>query len=256
KKENSVTKISDKLLGLKWDSVNHSCAYDSLFTILFNVWSQNKIQWSDVLENHGNYAQTLLEGFKKIDNEGNNFQQARNTVRHKLQRDALQVFPNGNTGTDIRDLLTYMFQQSNEGDCDQIAKCSSCNYNAILNSTSRSLIFVTSSQHKSTNRMFEKWQYNNEDNCLDCNSKIIKTRTFNIKPNFVCFSFEVNVSISKKIKVIIEGKSVTHLPLRGIIYSGGHHFTARVVLGNENVWYHDGIETGIHCYKDNNLNTF
>ncbi|KDR65561.1 hypothetical protein GALMADRAFT_81715, partial [Galerina marginata CBS 339.88] len=42
-----------ELQGLKWDSVNYSCSYDSLFTILFNLWSQNKKQWTKELSQYG-----------------------------------------------------------------------------------------------------------------------------------------------------------------------------------------------------------
>ncbi|KAJ7310828.1 hypothetical protein DFH08DRAFT_667300, partial [Mycena albidolilacea] len=41
----------------------------------------------------------------------------------------------------------------------------------------------------------------------------------------------------------VSGNTVRYA-LRGVIYSGENHFTARVIKDNGAVWYHDGIETG------------
>jgi hypothetical protein len=33
-------------VGLQWDSENYSCAYDSLFSILYNIWIDDPRSWS------------------------------------------------------------------------------------------------------------------------------------------------------------------------------------------------------------------
>jgi hypothetical protein len=45
-----------------------------------------------------------------------------------------------------------------------------------------------------------------------------------------------------------------HMPLhlRGIIYSGGFHFTARIIHPDGSIWYHDG-QKGHLCEKDGSL---
>ncbi|KAF8871244.1 hypothetical protein BD779DRAFT_1430539, partial [Infundibulicybe gibba] len=35
-----------------------------------------------------------------------------------------------------------------------------------------------------------------------------------------------------------------HYKLKGIIYYGNNHFTARVISPLDRVWFHDGMETG------------
>ncbi|KAI0054661.1 hypothetical protein BV25DRAFT_1787271, partial [Artomyces pyxidatus] len=35
--------------------------------------------------------------------------------------------------------------------------------------------------------------------------------------------------------------------LKGIVYHGGYHFTARIIGDKGNTWYHDGIATGRLC---------
>lgn len=38
--------------------------------------------------------------------------------------------------------------------------------------------------------------------------------------------------------------------LRGAIYHGFNHFTARYVASDKSVWYHDGATTGRHCLRE------
>ncbi|KAA1479923.1 hypothetical protein DENSPDRAFT_789689 [Dentipellis sp. KUC8613] len=48
--------------------------------------------------------------------------------------------------------------------------------------------------------------------------------------------------ITQKITLTSEFESSVY-KLRGIIYSGGFHFTARVIDSESNVWYYDGVTT-------------
>ena len=32
--------------GLVWDGANHSCAYDALFTVLYDIWSNDTNIWT------------------------------------------------------------------------------------------------------------------------------------------------------------------------------------------------------------------
>ena len=43
------------------------------------------------------------------------------------------------------------------------------------------------------------------------------------------------------------------LNLRGIVYHGGYHFTSRIVSSKQQIWYHDGINTGKICLRDGML---
>ncbi|KAJ7029809.1 hypothetical protein C8F04DRAFT_962458 [Mycena alexandri] len=51
------------------------------------------------------------------------------------------------------------------------------------------------------------------------------------------------------------GGEMSVLRLRGVIYSGWGHFTARYISLNGVVWYHDGILTGRSCVEEGNLDT-
>ncbi|KDR64837.1 hypothetical protein GALMADRAFT_22667, partial [Galerina marginata CBS 339.88] len=114
-----------ELQGLKWDSVNYSCSYDSLFTILFNLWSQNKKQWTKELSQYGEFTQTLVKGYKNVQTGSQTLSAVRDLVRHELKTSQPDKFPIGHTGTDIRDLLQSMFQKPNQKDISY-EKCSDC----------------------------------------------------------------------------------------------------------------------------------
>ncbi|KAJ7033812.1 hypothetical protein C8F04DRAFT_957155 [Mycena alexandri] len=43
--------------------------------------------------------------------------------------------------------------------------------------------------------------------------------------------------------------------LRGIVYGGAGHFTARYLTADGTVWFHDGIATGRRCIQDGHLDT-
>ncbi|KAJ7939437.1 hypothetical protein B0H13DRAFT_1587078, partial [Mycena leptocephala] len=45
------------------------------------------------------------------------------------------------------------------------------------------------------------------------------------------------------VNLIVSGERCRYA-VRKVIYSGGSHFTSRIIKPNGTVWHHDGIETG------------
>ncbi|KAJ7019252.1 hypothetical protein C8F04DRAFT_975971 [Mycena alexandri] len=43
--------------------------------------------------------------------------------------------------------------------------------------------------------------------------------------------------------------------LRGIIYWGDAHFTARYISSHGSVWFHDGITTGRNCIAEGHIDS-
>ena len=52
--------------GLIWDPVDWSCVYDSLFSILFNVWTTNPHKWNKVFKSLNIFSVILTNGFQKV----------------------------------------------------------------------------------------------------------------------------------------------------------------------------------------------
>ena len=43
------------------------------------------------------------------------------------------------------------------------------------------------------------------------------------------------------------------MSLRGVIYGGGFHFTAKFISTSGNVWFHDGMTTRESCVEEGSL---
>jgi len=54
KKKQKLTRFDedDTPPGIQWDGNNYSCAYDALFTILFNIWAANPKKWKKNIPTH------------------------------------------------------------------------------------------------------------------------------------------------------------------------------------------------------------
>jgi hypothetical protein len=55
------------------------------------------------------------------------------------------------------------------------------------------------------------------------------------------------VNVDHSIEIRLEDGTILNLNLKGIVYSGGYHFTSHIIDPKGGVWYHNGIETGIAC---------
>jgi len=49
--------------GLIWDGQNYSCAYDSLMTILFSIWSNDTKKWNRHFKDMNRTMNVLSLGF-------------------------------------------------------------------------------------------------------------------------------------------------------------------------------------------------
>ena len=51
--------------GIVWDGGNYSCAYDALFSILYNIWVSKPKKWKKFFEDSNEYLAALHDGFQK-----------------------------------------------------------------------------------------------------------------------------------------------------------------------------------------------
>jgi hypothetical protein len=60
------------------------------------------------------------------------------------------------------------------------------------------------------------------------------------------------IDINKSLTFDVSNSSKEYI-LKGIIYSNRHHFTARLIDKDLNIWYHDGQITRSFCRKEQSL---
>jgi hypothetical protein len=56
----------DAPIGLIWDSEDHSCAYDAVFTILGDIWVYNPTMWTHEFGLMSSFAKNLVWVFNKF----------------------------------------------------------------------------------------------------------------------------------------------------------------------------------------------
>lgn len=96
-------------LGLIWDSMNYSSAYDSLFTVLFAAYNVDAVWWNTVVANQNRYIRSLTRHFESINNNRITFEFARDELRAELYHTDPMQFPySGRVGTDIYELCRYI----------------------------------------------------------------------------------------------------------------------------------------------------
>ncbi len=70
-------------IGLRWDNVNWSCAYDSLLTVLWNARSRIETPWLFVVSNNP-IAALIESGFRQIKEGSRSFETVREQVRDAI----------------------------------------------------------------------------------------------------------------------------------------------------------------------------
>jgi len=106
--------------GLIWEKTL-SCAYDSLLTILHNIFAENEDHWFNHLSNFNDFFSIMSEGWQN--NEQESLESVRDRIRYPLsQRDPASFPYNEREGTDVYALIDQVFssptyQSSTEESC-------------------------------------------------------------------------------------------------------------------------------------------
>jgi hypothetical protein len=243
--------------GFIWDAQNWSCAYDSLFTILLAIWNEDPSSWKKRFNSINEILKILSLGFKRSKNHTTDLETVRNTIRHLLHQDKPEIFPYGQVGIAISDLAHYIMK-ANEPMTSTCLKCMNCENITILENDRCDAIFHCSYSFSGTisaclaqiivNRQRHK--------CQLCWGEITKFIAFNKIPPLIMFTVDTieNLIISQVINLSIDDISTAYT-LRGIVYFGDAHFTARIFI-NSMVWFHDGISTRSICINEGEIDDF
>ena len=245
KKQKLTTFDDDAPPGSQWDENNYSCAYDALFTILFNIWVTKPKKWMKIFQESNQYLSTLHDGFQKYLRGMSTLEVARDNVRTLLHENDPVLFPSGHAGSSVSALATQMFYPVYK--VPQLhLQCSHCNHTIMINSNHIGrLMHVAHSATGSISQILENhMRHQSQQTCGNCNAplgtKIHFSETHKI---YAVDVTDRNVTLSRTVK--IQGLvRATTLHLKGLVYHGGYHFTCRIIDESGNIWFHDGITTG------------
>jgi len=254
--EETITKDQGPL-GFVWDGENYSCAYDSVLTILLSIWMQNPSKWKGHFKDMNRTMNVLASGFHRSSENGGTLESARNKVRRLLHQRSPTLFPYGQAGTPVSEMIEQLLRSDNIIASNWI-QCVECNQETNLNNDLQTCVIqCTQYQNYSTSECLQKkfQERHPRRRCTQCNGELDKIFRFDVIPKILVFSVQnADIKISKKISFKDGDGRVTFL-LKGIVYFGDFHYTSRVCSGNS-VWFHDGMTTGKQCTYEKKLGDF
>ena len=243
--------------GLIWDSDNYSCAYDALFTILYEIWSTDTKTWTrrfkDINEHH---LKTLSSCFKKYMNGQASFETARDTIRHEIHSQSPAQFPYGTRGTSVAALTSAILAPHNFVAISS-PECTNCEHSErSIDDSLEFVIYEKDDSPKSTCHWLGSLEHETHERYPQCFSAMMQPISFKTIPSVLVFEINSrNIKVSKTLKFEQEGETVV-LDVRGLIYHGDFHFTSCIIGTDGIVWYHDGMTTGSNCENDRVFDKF
>jgi hypothetical protein len=241
--------------GIEWDGEDYSCSYDTLFTILFDIWAQNPKLWTRRLRSIDNgFLTALSKGFRHFEAEKMTLEDVRNGIRSLLHAHSPNQFPWGRRNASVGYLALTMLTPENSVASSQI-RCTSCDYEEPeVDDNTKYAVFAQEAA-ASTSKWIAGLGYEVADPCPDCMSPMTCDISFKDTPSILTFEYpQKDMRTSHTIVFHTEDGRVP-LYLRGIIYHGQSHFTARIIDPDGSVWYYDGM-LGHLCQKEGPLKSF
>ncbi|KAJ7189867.1 hypothetical protein B0H12DRAFT_1040062 [Mycena haematopus] len=246
--------------GSRWDRTNYSCAYDALFTCMFDVWDEYKAKWSERMSKYGLYCAELSEGFEAVGNGTRSLDTVRDQVRTLLTKDYPVSLAQGPHLVAFNDLVDAMFSRSFYGSitttcptCGTLAEDPSgleCIWNV---DRVNDLVRKYKGSYSLSHWLKAQWVTAGDHPCLVCRRPLLSITRLKSAPPFVILHLSTNLILINPSIVFKVGPDQVKYFIRGVIYHGDLHFTCRIIRANGDVWYHDGIETAQYVEPEGNV---
>ncbi|KAH9855420.1 hypothetical protein C2E23DRAFT_723963 [Lenzites betulinus] len=243
--------------GFVWDSQDYSCAYDSVLTILLNVWTDRKNCSLNQIAGLSPALDELYECFAQVHDGLVSQEQGRNRFRDYLYEASPTRFPrHGHALTAVSDILEKLVKRT-DGYGYRVRRCVACTrvdidgchahpYPDRMHLSTRVVNVVSGGPEGSRG-------------CKRCgNSSTTSTFIFDVVPPMLCIELypiaqALPFCIDRFLQMDVNGCTRTW-SLRGLIYWGSDHFTSRYIDRSGDVWYNDGITTGSECILEQGEN--
>ena len=108
-------------------------------------------------------------------------------------------------------------------------------------------------QHAGTNTYLsitdwiQNYQESSSHRCQQCNNGLVRKYTFVSTPGLLVFEFEGMQNIQPESRITIQThhcRTTKTYALQGVVYFGESHYTSRIIPNGNQVWFHDGMDTG------------
>ena len=230
---------SNILEGFEWSE--NSCAYDSVLTILFAIWSSDNPQDDLFSGMTSTSARALKHAFDKITDD-QKFEMHRDIFRHALETIDSQNHKFGEI-TSVGSLLHHLLQTENETTSIQ-NRCPN-NHTEPVHSISSGHFQPGMEVHTSIQHWVNCPRSYTRRRCRVCSSPHAQTAEYVDLPNIIAFELKDHTTtVDMLLSVKLRTGSVLKYKLAGIVYFGDTHFVACVIRQDGQIWFHDGITTG------------
>ncbi|KAL1750607.1 hypothetical protein FB107DRAFT_223566 [Schizophyllum commune] len=245
--------------GYAWDSVNWSCPYDSLFTVLHCVWSHNSARWTPVFSSFSVSAKELASKWSDYMDQGNiSWKDTRDAVRRTIHDKDPALFPYGQRPAPVTKLASEVLGSTVFATrAMKCVRCGSTRYEGREILTQCHPLYTTNLLNGRRPQRFTTADWVSEVlkgkcravNCLSCKTRTIPIVTIHSTPDILCLDrSDAPLVISHAISF-----NGSPMRLRGIVYGGENHFTCRVVDNAGVIYRHDGITNGEVCEREGDL---
>ena len=198
----------------------------------------------------------LASGFHKANEGQMTLETARNKVRCLLHQRNPALFPNGQVGTAISEMSEQLLRSDNIIASSWI-HCTNCGHEYNLNRDLQTCVLQCPDQNSTTSACLQKHfqEHYPRRKCEHCDDNLNKVMRFGVIPEVLVFSIsEPSIQVSKKVSFHNNGSLVV-FGLKGVVYHGDFHYTARIFTGGS-VWFHDGMVSGRECIFEKRLTEF
>ncbi|KAI0357519.1 hypothetical protein OH77DRAFT_1398804 [Trametes cingulata] len=231
------------LRGLAWDPVNWSCAYDSLLTVLWNIYCEDRDQFVAKMSSLTASMDVLIACFSNVNRDMSNLEGQRDTFRDALAGiDGVRFPRSGRCLVAVSDIMEELLKRDG-GYGYRGMRCVSC---GRVQRGGREIGSVFSS-----GLLYRQIAGEPTTTCAYCGGLGMASVIGECVPFVICLelypaSGRPHVWLDRSFHMSMN--SVTrYWKLRGLIYWGANHFTCRFVDHNGMVWYHDGVSCGQNC---------
>ncbi|EPT05107.1 hypothetical protein FOMPIDRAFT_43059 [Fomitopsis schrenkii] len=250
--------------GPPWDSVNWSCAYDSIVSVIANSVVDGYLTDIEPGRTVSPAMAMIIDRAKAGLRSASDWIALRNEFRVSLQRLQPSSFPSGHSVTSLSEILDYTLpEQSLLGSA--VSTCGFCsatvqNHDIHHVSIPPYSCFVHNTESRdqpvSTNNILNQYLGCVGPfilHCRLCRTPMSVRRYLYAPPMFVAFEVQHNGTDTFIISDSVEHTIDNHLftwRLVGTVYLGSNHFTCRYIDQRRNIWYHDGMTTTVSCLRE------
>ena len=257
--------LRESPVGMRWDPLNHSCAYDSLLTVVVNTSHFFPSMWDSVMGQNAffDYFWSCLRRTEssQVVTTSSAQERARDELRDALYHHWPKMFPRfGQVRAEVDDVARVL-TTSNLTFGRRLQRCIAC---SVFQENTTNVHDVVHLGYLSDDGEVHEVNVSSSLQevlfpsiptlCPHCCARTVVTEVVYHSPPSVLglelpLRYEGNANIDRLVTFPMAGEQ--HVwELTAVIYLGNNHFSSRFIDDDGFVWYHDGIETGSVCTKD------